>query len=233
MQNSGKKSKQSSYLCSCKSVPLWSNCIQQFGVFTHSSEPNCLYSETSSHFSEFSGFSANSLTSPFNSAPFLGHSGGPGNEDFPFMGSARQYMPVQWPGCLMTYVVEDDIEDDIRERNSFVVLFEWADVKCMWYMYLSKGFCYRLLQNLLCMHHRSINQQQVIIIRIPYSHRFWKKLFFRFRFPKLETVLLLGYCTKINRNSHNRSYSFWTFWADISDSTVAKMESNSKQCIRR
>lgn len=100
----------------------------------------------------------------------------------------------------------------------------------------------RLLQNLHCMHHRSINQQVfIIIIRIPYSV---------FRIPIsisiLEEVVVLplpvsktrnssssGILYKINRNSHNRSYSFWTFWAGISDSTVAKMESNSKQCIRR
>ena len=80
-----------------------------------------MYSETSSHFNEPSGKFANSLTSPFSTAPFLGQSGGPEEDDFPLVGSARQYMPVQCPGCFMTKEPDVEAADDIFKNDAFAV----------------------------------------------------------------------------------------------------------------
>lgn len=110
---------------SCRRRPPWSNCIQQFGVLTHSLEPDCWYSVTSNHLKEFSGFSGYSFTFPLNTAPFLGQSGGPVNEGFPEDGSARQYIPEQWPGCFIVKLPEVDVEEDILQawRDSFLKKF--------------------------------------------------------------------------------------------------------------
>ena len=96
------------YFSAWSRAPFCSNCIQQLGVLTHSADPACLYSETSSHFKDPSGISANSFTSPLNTAPFLGQSGGPEDDAFPLVGSDRQYMPVQCPGCFITNEPADE-----------------------------------------------------------------------------------------------------------------------------
>ena len=62
--------------------------------------------------------SANSLTSPFSTAPFLGQSGGPAEDDFPLVGSARQYIPVQCPGCFITKDPEVEAADDIFKKDA-------------------------------------------------------------------------------------------------------------------
>ena len=62
--------------------------------------------------------SANSLTSPVSTAPFLGQSGGPAEDDFPLVGSARQYIPVQCPGCFITKDPEVEAADDIFKKDA-------------------------------------------------------------------------------------------------------------------
>jgi hypothetical protein len=61
----------------------------------------------SSHFKEFSGLLGSSWTTPFKRAPFLGQSGGPAKELFPFIGSFLQYIPVQPLGCCIRKVCVD------------------------------------------------------------------------------------------------------------------------------
>ena len=67
--------------------------------------------------------SANSLTSPFSTAPFLGQSGGPAEDDFPLVGSARQYIPVQCPGCFITKDPEVEAADDIFKKDALTEYF--------------------------------------------------------------------------------------------------------------
>ena len=79
--------------------------------------PACLNSETLSHFRDPSGLSAYSSTSPFNTAPFRGQSGGPANDDLPLVGSALQYMPEQDPGCFITNEPDVDVVDIFRNED--------------------------------------------------------------------------------------------------------------------